>query len=310
MKHFLSYCTIFAIPIIVFFITLEIVVEHIPNSYSYKYNYVIKHGDDIQALAIGHSQLYDGFKPESFFLPSFNLCNSSQYYIDNYYLLRELLPYMPNLKMVIIPIGYINVEAINNKKKMTLSYRSCYYHKYMNLDYDGHIPIRYLFECFDPSRATEKVYSYYIKHSDIVGCDSMGRRSTHYLRDRKHELGYYNILEGCTVKECTYQELCIGDEEFLLKTVEMLRKKNISIVMVSPPYYWDCGFKNINEVQRRFTKRYMDDLCRKYPIFYFNYESDSTFTYDDFFNETHLSEIGAKKFTEMLNKDINQFSQE
>ena len=50
----------------------------------------------------------------------------------------------------------------------------------------------------------------------------------------------------------------------------------------------------------------MADLCRKYPIFYFDYESDSTFIYDDFFNETHLSEIGAKKFTEMLNKDINQ----
>ena len=310
MKHFLNYCTIFTIPIIIFLITLEIVVEYIPNSYSYKYNYVIRHGDEIQALAVGHSQLYDGFMPESFYLPSFNLCNSSQSYIDNYYLFRELLPYMPNLKLVIIPVGYLNVGVINsNKKKMILSDRSCYYHKYMNLDYDGHVPIRYLFESFDPLRAAKKVYEYYIKHSDIVGCDSMGRRSTHYLRDRKHELGYENILEAYTRKECAYNKLCLDDENFLHKTIEMLWEKNISIVMVSPPYYWDCGFKNINEEQRRFTKKYMDDLCKKYPIFYFDYESDSTFTYDDFFNETHLSEIGAKKFTEMLNKDINQLSQ-
>ena len=86
----------------------------------------------------------------------------------------------------------------------------------------------------------------------------------------------------------------------------MLCEKNISIVMVSPPYYWDCAFKNINEQQRCFVKRYMDDLCSRYPILYFDHQSDSTFTYDDFYNETHLSEIGAKKFTEMLNRDIKQ----
>lgn len=303
MKHFLSYCTIFAIPIIIFLITLEIVVEYIPNSYSYKYNYVIKHGDGIQALAVGHSQLYDGFMPESFFLPSFNLCNSAQSYIDNYYLLRELLPYMPNLKLVIMPVGYADVKVINNKTKMKLYSRSCYFHKYMNLDYDGHVPIRYFFESFDPQRASKKVYSYYFEHSDIVGCDSMGRRSTHYLRDRKYKLGY-EWLKKYTRKECAYHKLCLGDEDFLLKTIEMLCEKNILIVMVSPPYYWDCGFKNVNEGQRRFVKRYMDDLCRKYPILYFDHESDSTFTYDDFFDEMHLSEIGAEKFTEKLNKDI------
>ena len=194
MKHFLRYCVIFAIPIILFLIPLEIVVGHIPNSYSYKYNYVIKHGDEIQALAVGHSELYDGFMPESFYLPSFNLCNSAQNYRDNYYLLRELLPYMPNLKMIIIPVGYSTVGVINNNpKKVEFSSRTLYYHKYMNLDYGGHVPLRYLFESFDPQLAFNKVYSYYFKHKDIVRCDSMGRRSTHYLRDRKQELGYKKL---------------------------------------------------------------------------------------------------------------------
>ena len=307
MKHFLRYCAIFAIPIILFLIPLEIVVGHIPNSYSYKYNYVLKHGDEIQALAVGHSQLYDGFIPESFYLPSFNLCNSNQHYRDNYYILRELLPYMPNLKLVIMPVGYANVRVINNKNKETLfPRRICYYHKYMNLDYDGHVPLRYIFESFDPQLAFNKVYSYYIKHKDIVRCDSMGRRSTHYLRDRKHELGYNKIIEGYTQKECDYHKLCIHNEDFLIKTLEMLCEKNISIVMVSPPYCWNCASKNINEQQRCFVKRYMDDLCSRYPISYFDHESDSTFTYNDFYNETHLSEIGAKKFTEMLNRDIKQ----
>ena len=61
---------------------IELITAQIPNSYSYKYNYIKTNGNKIQALAIGHSQLYDGFKPESFYLPSFNLCNSSQSYVD------------------------------------------------------------------------------------------------------------------------------------------------------------------------------------------------------------------------------------
>ena len=45
-------------------------------------------------------------------------------------------------------------------------------------------------------------------------------------------------------------------------------------------------------------------LCKKYPIMFIDYESDTSFTYDDFFNETHLSEIGAEKFTRKLSNDI------
>ena len=84
MKRFLKYCGLFFLPIALSLLAIELITAQIPNSYSYKYNYVKKNGDKIQALAIGHSQLYDGFKPESFFLPSFNLCNSAQSYVDAY----------------------------------------------------------------------------------------------------------------------------------------------------------------------------------------------------------------------------------
>ena len=79
----------FVIPVIVFLIVLEAVTWYIPNSYSYKYNYLKQHGKDLEAIAIGHSQLYDGFKPESFAYTSFNLSNSAQTYVDNYYLLKD-----------------------------------------------------------------------------------------------------------------------------------------------------------------------------------------------------------------------------
>lgn len=303
MIKFLKQSILFVLPIALSLLAIELITAHIPNSYSYKYNFVKTSGDKIIALAIGHSQLYDGFKPESFFLPSFNLCNSAQRYIDNYYLLCELLQYMPNLKVVIMPIGYYNVGITSNDSSLTD--RSCYYHKYMNLDYDGRVPFRYKFECFDPLRAGEKILLYYFHHSDIVGCDLMGRRNTHYLQDRKRKLGDEKNLELYTLKEHDINNFCLGDEYYLIQSFKMLMEKNISIVLVSPPYYWDCGFNNVNIEQKRFLSDYMEKLCKKFPsIHYLNLESDTSYIYDDFFNETHLSEIGAEKFTMRLNNYI------
>ena len=309
MRKYLKYCGLFVLPIALSLMVIELITAQIPNSYSYKYNYVKINGNKIQALAIGHSQLYDGFKPESFYLPSFNLCNSAQSYVDNYYLLCELLQDMPNLKVVIMPIGYLNVDI--KKNDINLTDRSCYYYKYMNIDYDGRVPLRYRLECFDPNRAGSKIIQYYILQSDIVGCDSMGRRSTHYLRDRKHKLGYENILNGYTQKENDYSKFCIRDEYYLIRTFKMLMERNISIVLVSPPYYWDCGFKNINKEQKRFLSEHMTKLCNKYSfIHYLNIEADTSYIYDDFFNETHLSEIGAEKFTITLSNYVKDFLSE
>lgn len=299
MKRFLKYCVLFLMPIAISLILLELLVGFIPNSYSYKYNYVKNNGGQIQALAIGHSQLYDGFKPESCCLPSFNLCNSSQSYIDNYYLLLELLPYMPNLKVVIIPIGYIDVELTTNYRGLTD--RSCYYHKYMNLNYNGQLPLKYWFECLDPLKAGEKCFLYFVKHTDMIGCDSMGRRNTHYLRNRQHALGYENQIENFSHKEHDYRNFCLQDGDYLTKTLRILNEKNISAVLVSPPYYWDCGSKKVNHEQKKYLQYCIQKLSKEYRFKYVNMETDSTFHDEDFYNETHLSEYGAEKFTQKLN---------
>lgn len=305
MIKFLKRCVSFAIVITLPFIAIELITTQIPNSYSYKYNYVKENGDKIQALAIGHSQLYDGFKPESFFLPSFNLCNSAQRYIDDYYLLCELLPYMPNLNVVIMPIGYMDVSNITDDD--ALKYRTIYYHKYMHLTYDGRVPLKYRLECFDYKGAIEKIFLYYFRNSDIEGCDSLGWRNTNQVWNRKQELGEGKFLERYTRKEINSSKFCLRDESYLIRTIQLLVERNISVFLVSPPYYWDCGFKNINLAQKKYIQDYMEELCRTFPsIHYLNVESDPNYLDEDFFNETHLSDLGAEKFTRQLNDFVKE----
>lgn len=305
MIKFLKRSTPFAIGIALFFIAIELITARIPNSYSYKYNYVKEKGYRIQALAIGHSQLYDGFKPEFFFLPSFNLCNSAQRYCDDYYLLCKMLPFMPNLRVVIMPIGYMDVN--DKKDDNILTDRTCYYHKYMNVDYDGYVPLRYKYEWFDTRRAVEKMVLYYFCHSDIEGCDSLGWRNTHQVWNRKQELGEGKFLERYTRKEINSSKFCLHDESYLIRTIQLLVERNISVFLVSPPYYWDCGFKNINLAQKKYIQDYMEELCKTFPsIHYLNVESDPNYLDEDFFNETHLSDLGAEKFTKQLNDFVKE----
>ncbi len=299
MRKFLINGVLFVLPIILSFVVLEIIVGGIPNSYSYKYNYVKKHGREIEAIAIGHSQLYDGFKPESFALPAFNLCNSAQTYVDNYYLLRELLPSMPHLKMVIMPIGYMDVGV--GRDVSNFSYRSGYYHKYMHIDYGWQLPFKYAFESLRPLWASQKVYLHYFKHGDVVGCDSLGRRNTHSLRNRIYPLGYDKLMKRYSRK--AHGNFCLRDEAYFIGVIESLLKKGISVVLVSPPYHQIC-FRNYNTDQLQFFKDYMKTLCGKYPVRYIDLEGDTTFTDDDFFNETHVSEYGAEKLTRRLNNEL------
>lgn len=299
MKRFLISVLIFVSPVLGYLVLLELLVGAIPNSYSYKYKYVKEHGSRIEALALGHSQLYDGFKPESFALPAFNLSNSSQFFVDNYYLLERLLPDMPHLKVVVMPIGYVDVDGIGYDN--TLTDRSCYYHKYMHLNYDGRVPLKYRLECFDPHRASDKVKQYYLKHKDIVGCDSLGRRSTHSLKDREHPLGYERLLDKYTTDH--HRDLCIKYEYYLLKSIQLLKEKQIRLVLVSPPCYWE-GFERVNEEQQQFVKDYARQLCDSYQIEYIDMESDTSYHDEDFFNETHLSEVGAERFTRTLSDRI------
>ena len=305
MKRFIKYCLLFLIPVIFFLIAMEMIVTAIPNSYSYKYNYVKSHGDSIEVIAIGHSQLYDGFMAEAFSRPAFNLANHDQMHQENYYVMKELLPYLPNLKTVIMPIGYIDV--VDEEEEWRFNSIACFYHEYMNVNYGGHLPLKDWYECFSPHRAYEKAISYYINHEDIVCCDSLGRENSRYLKDRKEPLGANNhhFLSDYTAAES--EQYFIRESEHLTNNITMLTEKGINVVLVSPPHYW-ADFQP-NSEQLDFLRQYINELQQQYPILYIDMQFDIDFEDKDYYNETHLSEFGAEKFTMKLDKMINNHIQ-
>lgn len=200
--------------------------------------------------------------------------------------------------MVIMPIGYIDVVAEEEEWQFTRF--SCYYHEYMNVNYDGHLPLKHWYECFYPHRAYEKALSYYIRHKNIVKCDSLGREKYRNLKDRKEPIGAndHEFFREYTAPEENHYY--INGNGHLIKNLKMLKEKGIDVVLVSPPHYW-ADFQP-NKKQVEFLHQYIASLQQTYSIRYIDMQFDKDFVEDDYYNETHLSEFGAEKFTKKLDK--------
>lgn len=301
MKRLFIYLSSLLIPLLIVMIILEVVVTEIPNSYSYKYKYVKNHGNSIKVIAIGHSQIYDGFDPVVFGKGAFNLGNSSQEFIDDYYILKELLDDMPNLKVVIMPIGYSDVSL--SSSKFDISERGSYYHEYMNIDYDGQLPLKYRYECINIPKSCKKIYDYYVLHEDIVGCDSLGRRNKYKLENRTWKLEDNKVISKYYSLKDT-SGFVIRGEQFLKKIVDMLSDRHVRLVLVSTPYYHN-SLKELNIFQQGFADNSISSFSQKYKVLYLNYQYSEDFNENDFFDEAHLSERGARKFSKMLLRQIS-----
>ena len=149
MKNFLLKILIYTLPIVLVAVGLEIYVERIPNSYTYKRTYMEQHASEIQILVLGSSYAYDGIDAEV--LPNaFNLANSSQCFEDDYRLLLRYIVDMDSLQTVVLPLSYSSLQMVSS------SNRRGYYTIYMDL-YPRWPISKYSFECFNLELMTKKI---------------------------------------------------------------------------------------------------------------------------------------------------------
>ena len=84
---------------------------------------------------------------------------------------------------------------------------------------------------------------------------------------------------------------------------EFCKKRNIQLILITTPC-WHSYYERLHQDQ--LTKMYeiTHRFQKEYDLLYFDYLKDPRFHIKDFYNNSHLSDIGAIKFTEILNEDI------
>ena len=271
-------------------------MRQIPNYYSYKYNWMDKHAEEVETLVLGSSHSLNGIIPRYLGENSFNLALPGQTLKYDAYLFFKWTDRYKNLKLVILPISYFSF-FMDHSEWIGETYSKIYLKSPFHSDYS-----RYNLEMLDFKSLHSKIYLW--RTEDEVYIKERGWLPM-YLKNKNNSTWNleHNNIHG--VKEHTMKSWGFVDNNYKLVSsiIEYCNKNGIKIALITTPQYKDY---NIHLDKAQLGKMYelINNLQRMYGVLYLNYLQDDRFCADDFYDPSHLSEIGAEKFTRILKYDL------
>lgn len=292
MKRFLRNMLLFVLPLLVIAVVMEFVAEAIPNSYTYKRDYMEQHGAQIQTLILGSSNAYDGLNPSV--LPNaFNLANSSQTLEDDYRLLAKYINSMDSLQIVILGVGYSTLGVTTEDNRRT------YYTIYMDL-YPRWPLSKYSFEVCNTEVLVKKIIKYAVSR-DVTRCDSLGQRVGHTLEAAQSGTEWWNKdVEALVINDkfdIINHKFEISDNiSYLNAIVDLCDAHNVQPVIVQMPV--------MEEYKRLLPKEqvalYEDVLQSLDSAAICINASEWEIPEDGWYNATHLTKEASVEFTNNL----------
>ena len=301
MRRFLQDIGLFMVVALLFFGALEWVAESIPNSYTYKRDYMEQQGAQIETLILGSSNAYDGLNPSV--LPNaFNLANSSQTLEDDYRLLAKYIGSMDSLQTVIVGLGYHSLGATTEDN------RRMYYTIYMDL-YPRWPISKYSFEVCNPEMLVKKIIKYAVSR-DVTRCDSLGQRVGHTKEAAQSGAEWWNkgvdaLVENDRLElRVKSEELRVTIEEntrYLHAIVELCKTHGVAPVIVMMPV--------MEEYKRMLPKEqvnlYNEVLQSLDSVAVCIDASEWEIAEDGWYNATHLTKEASEEFTRKLREMID-----
>ena len=297
MKRFLRDIGLFSVVALLFFGALEWVAESIPNSYTYKRDYMELYGGEIKTLILGSSNAYDGLTP-SVIPNAFNLANSSQTLEDDYRLLAKYIDSMDSLKTMVLGLGYKSLALTTHAN------RRMYYTIYMDL-YPRWPLNEYSFEVFNLELLLKKIIKYMVSR-DIMRCDSLGQRVGHtriavergtefWNRDVEGMVAndYMNVNRSWGIIHSNYRLIC--------QIVDLCNAHGVQPVIVQMPV--------MKEYKRRLPEEQvalMNEVLRSLDSAAECIDaSDWPIPDDGWYNATHITKEASWEFSIKLVDEIN-----
>ena len=296
MKRFIRDIVIFVVVLLILFGGAEWVAESIPNSYTYKRDYMELYGGEIKTLILGSSNAYDGLNP--CVLPNaFNLANSSQTLEDDYRLLAKYIDSMDSLRTVIVGLGFHSLAATPEAN------RRMYYTIYMDL-YSRWPLSRYSFELFDLEALTKKIIKYVVSR-DVTRCDSLGQRIGHTKEAARTGAEWWNkdvlsLVENDGFNILDFRFQIEENISHLHAIVDLCNAHGVQPVIMQMPV--------MKEYKRRFPEEQvalMKEVLQSLDSSAICIDaSEWSITEDGWYNATHLTKEASVGFTHQLMDSI------
>lgn len=300
MKRFLRDIGIFTIVLLILFGGAEWIAESIPNSYTYKREYIEQHGGMVKTLILGSSNAYDGLNP-SVLSDAFNLANSSQTLEDDYWLLEKYINDMDSLQIVIVGLGYHSLGAV------TEDHRRTYYTIYMDL-YPRWPISKYSFEVFNLELLTKKIIKYAVSR-DVTRCDSLGQRVGHTKAAVEGGKEFWNkdvetlaANDRIDWRDESVESRVESNIQYLHKIIELCEAHEVQAVVITMPVRRE--YKELLPIEQVALH---DSVMRSLPSSAMYVDaSDWEVPEDGWYNATHLTKEASAGFTGQLMDTLRQ----
>lgn len=299
MKSFISKILLFSSFVIAFISIGELLVRRVPNPYSYKHQWMLNNASNTETLILGSSHTYFGINPEKFSATTFNLAFTSQNFEYDYVLLNQYIEQCNRLKNLIIPISYFSLFSKGFEGGKDWWY-AINYKIYMDCGKHSDFS-KYNFEFSHPSVYKGKLLSI-LKTSENLQCTELGMGTAY---DIKNKTDNWNDAEAAIERHTAKDYSRLKDNRgFLNKIIALCKDKDINVILITTPT-WHTYYNGLNRVQLAKTHEVIDELLRNNEhIKYYDFLTDDRFVEDDFYDSDHLSNVGANKFSAILNNLI------
>lgn len=298
-------------PILIVVIVMEILLQNIPNDYVFKKQYLDKHSSEIETLVLGNSHSFYGIDPSFFSSNTFNASFPSQPLSYDFEILKNYQAKFKSLKTIVLPISVFSLfydfekspEAWREKNYIIYyKFHTAKSLKNYSEVLGGRVKINLL-----------RIISYYILGNPTVASSSLGW-GRNYISVNAKDLvktgkvaalrhsGSFEEKDSLKIKDIFKENLVIMDS-----IVQWSSRRNIKLLLITPPGY-KSYWQNLNKEQVNITIETIKKIALENTnCVYLNLLRDSSFVAKDYYNADHLSEIGAKKLSKLIDLKIINF---
>jgi len=306
MRKFIIKTLLLLLPIAFLAVSMEYLLQQIPNDYACKKKYFDKHSEKIQTLILGSSHAYFGINPVYFSKNTFNASHVSQSLDFDLAILNKYQNNLGNLDIIVLPISYFTLfgKLENGQEAWRVKNYTIYYG----------INAKSLSDCSELlsnklKRNIYRLYGYYVKNKNDITCTELGWGTTYKSELAKdlQETGKTAAKRHTRGDILSEKNRKIFNENLnILKSFsEFCSQRNIKLIFLTTPTYHTYR-ENINADQRAKMVETINNFVSKHSNFhYFNWFEDIDFIEEDFYDADHLNEIGVEKLSRKLSQHID-----
>ena len=301
MKRFYRSVLLFVLPIVLFLGGAEYMVRQIPNEYKYKNDWMDRHAEEVETLILGNSHTQTGINPNLLDSNAFNLSIAGQDYVYSHFLFFKWSDKLKKLRTLIMPVSYFSLyktpHGDNSELMQELNYRI----------YMGSPFFRYNIAYNMESLYYKPLYG---KIRDFLNGESVKWKSNGWLPwyfANKSDVWNADHVNKALARIYLADSVKYGNINrnygYIAEIANYCKKRGIRFILVSTPQTKDYN-KCLSSRQIMRTNSLVERLRREYDVEYYDYREDYSFRDSDFYDQSHLSEFGAEKFTRLLKQKL------